>query len=228
MFLYDSSKSQVIGAFTSSNNVPSGYFATELIAGERITLEYYQPSGTRVTPLIHIYSIDYAYRGVGFLNSLKEVENAAGPCEVNIICPEGDDWQYQGKGVLRLMIIKEGNGYWCSGSLVNNVRNNKIPYVLTADHCFEGATANDLQQWVFYFGYDSPTCPEPVIKPTPNSMTGAALKAHGGNSGETGSDFCLVLLNQNVPDTFNVFFNGWSRKDTTSPSGVCIHHPEGV
>ena len=58
-------------------------------------------------------------------------------------------------------------------------------------------------------------------------MTGATLKAHGGNGGETGSDFCLVLLNQGIPDTFNVYFNGWSRKDTTSPSGVCIHHPEG-
>jgi len=35
------------------------------------------------------------------------------------------------------------------------------------------------------------------------------------------------MLNQNIPDTFNVFFNGWNRKDTTSPSGVGIHHPEG-
>jgi hypothetical protein len=227
LFLYDPSKSQVIGAFTSRNNVPGGYFATELIVGERIILEYYQPSGISVTPLIHLYSINYAYRGVSFLNTFKEVENSAGPCEVNIICPEGDDWQHQGKGVLRLMIMKEGNGYWCSGSLVNNVRNNKIPYVLTADHCFEGATASDLQQWVFYFGYDSPTCQNPVNYPIPKSMAGATLKAHGGNSGETGSDFCLVLLDQNIPDTFNVFFNGWSRKDTTSPSGVCIHHPEG-
>jgi hypothetical protein len=58
-------------------------------------------------------------------------------------------------------------------------------------------------------------------------MTGAKLKAHGGNGGDTGSDFCLVLLNENVPDTFNVFFNGWNRKDTTSPSGVTIHHPGG-
>ena len=227
LFLYNPSESQVIGAFTSQNNVPGGYFATELIAGDRLIIEYYQPSGIILSPSIHLYSINYAYRGVELLDDLKEGENTAGKCEVNLICPEGDSWQYQGKGVVRLFIIKGGSSYWCSGSVINNVRNNKIPYVLTADHCFEGASPTDLQQWVFYFGFDSPTCQNPPIYPTPKSMTGATLKAHGGNGGETGSDFCLVLLNQGIPDTFNVYFNGWSRKDTTSPSGVCIHHPEG-
>ncbi len=227
VFLYDPSKTQVIGAFTSQNNVSAGYFATELIAGDRFIIEYYQPSGSQDLPSIHMVSINYAYRGTGFLNSLKEAENQAGTCEVNVICPEGDSWLNQSKGVMRIMVVKDGASYWCSGSLLNNVRNNNVPYVLTADHCFSGATSNDLQQWIFYFDYESPTCINPTVYPTPKTMTGATLKAHGGDSGDTGSDFCLVLLDQNIPDTFNVYFNGWNRKDTTSPSGVCIHHPEG-
>jgi len=227
VFLYNPSKTQVIGAFTSKNNMAGGYFATELIAGERFTLEYYQPSVAQVAPLIHIYSIDYAYRGVGFLDAYRNPENPAVTCEVNVKCPEGDSWQDEVKGVTRIKIKKNGSSYWCTGSLLNNVRNNHVPYVLTADHCLSGATADDLQQWIFYFGYESPTCANPVITPYSNTMTGATLKAHGGNAGDTGSDFCLVLLNQNIPDTFNVYFNGWNRKDTTSPSGVCIHHPEG-
>jgi len=229
LFLYNPSKSQVIGAFTSSNNVPGGYFATELIAGERFIMEYYQPPDVRTSPSIHLYRINYAYRGVGFLNINKDVENTAEGCEVNVKCPEGDAWQNEVGGVMRIMIVKEESSWWCSGSVLNNVRNNRIPYVLTADHCFEGAIATDLQQWVFYFDYQSPTCvnPAPNNYPTPKTMTGATLKSHGGNGGETGSDFCLVLLNQNIPDTFNVYYNGWSRKDTASPSGVGIHHPEG-
>jgi hypothetical protein len=59
------------------------------------------------------------------------------------------------------------------------------------------------------------------------SITGAKLKAHGGQSGDNGSDFYLVLLSQSIPDSFNVYMNGWNRKDTASPSGVGIHHPEG-
>ena len=226
VFLYDPSKTQVIGAFTSRNNVTGGYFATELIAGERFILEYYQPSGVRVAPLIHMYSIEYAYRGVGFLDAYRNAENPAGTCEVNVKCPEGDSWQPEVKGVTRIKIRKNENTFWCTGSLLNNVRINRIPYILTADHCLFGATAGDLQQWIFYFGFESPICLTDII-PSSNSMTGATLKAHGGDGGDTGSDFCLVLLNQNIPDTFNVYFNGWNRKDTTSPSGVCIHHPGG-
>jgi len=229
VFLYNFSKTQVIGAFTSRNNVPGGYFATELIAGDRLIMEYYQPSDVQGAPLIHIYSINYAYRGVGFLDESKGTESYAGICEVNVKCPECDAWQNERKGVMRIMIVKGGSSWWCSGSLLNNARNNNVPYVLTADHCFSGSTTDDLQQWVFYFGYESILCVNPghTDYPTPKTMTGATLKAHGGHSGDTGSDFCLVLLNQNVPDTFNVFFNGWNRKDTTSPSGVGIHHPAG-
>jgi len=226
VFLYDPSKTQVIGAFTSLNNVAEGYFATELIAGERFILEYYQPSGVQGAPLIHMYSIDYAYRGVGFLDAYRDSEYTAGTCEVNVKCPEGDSWQYEVKGVTRIKIRKNGNTFWCTGSLLNNVRNNRIPYVLSADHCLSGADSVDLQQWIFYFNFESLTCVT-VFPSFSNTMTGATLKAHGGNGGDTGSDFCLVLLNQNIPDTFSVFFNGWSRKDTTSPSGVCIHHPAG-
>ncbi len=226
VFLYNPSKTQVIGAFTSRNNMAKGYFATELIAGERFILEYYQPAGVQGAPLIHMYSIDYAYRGVGFLDANMAAENPAGACEVNIKCPEGDSWLYEVKGVTRIKIRKTGNTFWCTGSLLNNARNNHVPYVLTADHCFSGADSNDLQQWIFYFNFESLTCVT-VYPSSSNTMTGATLKAHGGGGGDTGSDFCLVLLNQNIPDTFNVFFNGWNRKDTTSPSGVCIHHPGG-
>lgn len=226
VFLYDPLKTQVIGAFTSRNNVGKGYFATELIAGDRFILEYYQPSGAHSAPSIHMYGIDYAYRGVSFLDSYRVAENPAGACEVNVKCPEGDAWTNEVKGVMQIMILKGGSSYWCSGSLVNNVRNNHIPYVLTADHCFSGADTTDLQQWIFYFGFESPTCAT-ITPPYSKSMTGARLKAHGGNGGDTGSDFCLVLLNENIPDTFNVYFNGWNRKDTTSPSGVGIHHPGG-
>lgn len=227
VFLYNPSKTQVIGAFTSRNNVPGGYFSTELITGDRMILEYSEPAGMSSSPLIHMFSIDYAYRGVGFLDPYRETENPSGICEVNITCSEGDAWQFESKGAVRIKIRKLGNGYWCSGSLINNARNNHVPYILTADHCFKGADSTDLEQWLFYFNFRSPTCNPTIVPSYISTMSGAKLKAHGGNGGDTGSDFCLVLLDQNVPDTFNVVFNGWNRKDTTSPSGVTIHHPGG-
>jgi hypothetical protein len=226
VFLYDPSKNQIIGAFTSLNNVPGGFFATELITGDQFILEYFQPSGLSTVPLIHMYNIDFAYRGVGFLDNYSHTEQPETDCEVNVVCSEGDNWRNQIKGEVRIKLRKDSNTFWCSGSVMNNVRADRTPYVLTADHCFEGATAHDIQQWIFYFGFDSPTCIT-AVPSTTKSITGATLKSHGGNSGDTGSDFCLVMLNQAIPDTFQVFYNGWSRVDTTSPSGVTIHHPGG-
>jgi len=62
----------VIGAFTSGNNVDGGYFATELIDGDRFIIEYYQPEGVVISPILHLYSINYAYRGVEFLMQIKK------------------------------------------------------------------------------------------------------------------------------------------------------------
>lgn len=227
LFLYNNNKSQVIGAFTSKNNSGSGYFATELIYGDYLTLEYYRPSEDAPLPVIHMNEIAYAYRGIsdpGFDNGDR---GTAGKCEVNVNCPEGIDWQTQKKGVVRIE-VKKGNGtFWCTGSVMNNTRYDLTPYVLTADHCGMYATAADFEKWIFYFNYEAPGCENTFNPPPPKSLTGAVVKAHGGNAGNTGSDFLLVLLNQSIPDSFNVYYNGWSRQDSSSPSGVCIHHPMG-
>ena len=39
---------------------------------------------------------------------------------------------------------------------------------------------------------------------------------------ENGSDGLLLLLNDEIPDDYNVFFNGWDRSNMLSLSGVGI------
>ena len=50
LFLYNESKTQVIGAYTSENNPPEGLFATEAIQGETVTLEYVAPQHFKIKP----------------------------------------------------------------------------------------------------------------------------------------------------------------------------------
>ena len=227
LFLYNEDKSRVLGAYTGIDNSSEGLFAAELVKGESLVLEYVQPEASREEPLLHLNGIAYAYRGVDWMYPEWQPQGQAGACEVNVKCMEGDNWKKQVRGVVRIQVRRLGSLYWCSGSVVNDVPCDHLPYVLTADHCGNGASASDIQQWIFYFNFESPYCPNPPVPPVPNSMTGAVLKAHGGNSGNTGSDFFLVLLNESIPDSFAVYYNGWNRKDTTSPSGVGIHHPQG-
>ncbi|MFH1297661.1 MAG: hypothetical protein ABIJ04_10355 [Bacteroidota bacterium] len=226
LFLYNQDRSRILGAFTDMNNNPAEVFATGLITGDQVTLEYNQPAQTTGFPLLHISEVAYAYRGIPEATEGMGF-GSSGPCEVNIHCPEGGTWQDQQKGIARIGVKKFGATYWCSGSLVNNTRQDKIPYFLTADHCGKGATQEDINQWIFYFGYQSPTCENPPVEPTFRSMTGAGLKSASGDVNIKGSDFLLLLLNQTVPDTFDVWFNGWNRQDSPSPDGTGIHHPMG-
>jgi len=225
LFLFDPSHTQVKGAFTSANNPADGNFAIELIAGESLIMEYDEPEETNPLPDFHLSEIAYAYRGVSSIFTKQNV-SYAGTCEVNINCIEGKNWQNQKHGVVRILIKKNGASYWCTGSLLNNTLLDAAPFLLTADHCGMEATPDDVSRWIFYFNLEGDSCSSNVATHY-TSMTGAVKKAEGGGGGETGSDFYLVLLNQNVPGSYHPFFNGWDTRNSASSRGVCIHHPAG-
>jgi hypothetical protein len=227
VFVYNPGRTQLLGAFTSLNNNKLSTFATGLIYGDELTLEYDAPADAQL-PDLRISEVGHAYRGVSEYHDVDNGFGTSGKCEVNVNCTEGNNWQKEKRSVTRITIKRNNGSVWCTGSLVNNVRNDGKPYIITADHCGKYSTETDLSQWIFYFGYESAACPNPTIEPPLRSMTGATMIAHGGNAGASGSDFFLVLLNSSIPDSFNVYYNGWSR-ETLPPSlsGVGIHHPQG-
>ncbi|MBX7181268.1 MAG: T9SS type A sorting domain-containing protein [Bacteroidia bacterium] len=229
LFVYNENKSQVIGAFTSENNHESGYFATEMIFGSSAILELYIPLKSKGSNLqFHLNEVAYFYRNVYAPKDAKDFGDSES-CEVNVNCSEGNNWANQKRGVARIM-VKAGNQYgWCSGSLINNTNVDCSPLFLTADHCSEGTSASDLNQWVFYFNYQASGCTNPASQGTlaNQTMTGATLKAQTTGMGNQDSDFYLVLLNNNVPQSYAPYFNGWDRNNTASTGGVGIHHPAG-
>ncbi len=229
LFLYSESGKIVKGAFTSGNNRESGSFATGLIPGSTVVLEYDAPGDVAEMPEMTISNFGYAYRGV---YDNEKGFGGSDPCEVNVNCsPEGDDWQEEKHSICRIQVKVGGAAYWCSGSLVNTVRDDATPYVLTADHCAykfgHYATQADLDQWIFYFNYFSDDCENPQTEPGSDSFTGAVKIAQGGEHATTGSDFYLVLLQDDIPDSYNLYFNGWNAQDNPVSQGVTLHHPEG-
>ena len=227
LFLYNRDKSQVLGAYTSHNNHKSGLFATELIAGDEITLEYTDQGHYKGQLQLHLNEIDYAYRGVEYLNTNEDQGGSVSPCEVDVKCPEGDNWQKQIKGVVRIMIKRTGHSFWCSGSLVNNTKNDGAPYILTANHCAFNSTEQDVSQWIFYFNYEAPSCNSNALPSGIKSLTGAVKCAQSGSTQTSGSDFYLVKMTDTIPDSIHTFYNGWNLDPAASPSGVGIHHPNG-
>ncbi len=227
-FVYNPARTRLLGAFTSENNDPSGAFATELLPGDRLTMEYDRPIGDPTLPNFHVSELSYAYRGVPDPEKITDDFGQAGPCEVNINCEEGLDWQAEKKGVARVAVKMGLASYWCSGSLVNNVRNDHKPYFLTAYHCGEGTTASDHNKWIFYFNYETGGCPNPAVEPFSKTIIGSRLLASSGTGTYLGSDFYFLLLNKAIPASYDLYFNGWSRQDSgerwvISPRGSSVH-----
>jgi len=225
LYVYNPSQSQKIGPFTSKHNHSSGVFATEVIHGDMLILEYFQPDSEDNDLKLKINRFVYAYRDIsgGQLGGYNSSED----CQVNANCSEGNAWENQKKSVCRIQIGSGWNVGLCTGALVNNTLNNCAPYVLSADHCFSGGdiSENSLNQSIFYFNYRSPNCNSSVPNNT-YSITGCSKLSNSGGEGGVGDpDFFLVELNSE-PD-FDPYFSGWDRSNTAASSGVSIHHPSG-
>lgn len=224
LFLYNDNRKQLIGAFTSENNTESNLFSSQFVQGDKVSIEYWQPQGQTENPRINISEVAYAYRDIEF--SIDEI-NSAWACMINVACEEGDNWENQIKGVARMSIKIGGGYYWCSGSLINNTENDRTPYFLSAAHCGEGSSSADRNQWIFYFNYQASTCNG--SSSGSNTVNGCTLKAFDQSFTEAGSDFYLVEFNQSIPNSYDVYYNGWNRTNDPEDagSGVGIHHPAG-
>lgn len=231
LFIYNVDKTHLLGAYTSQNNPKGKSFATEFVAGDDIILEYEPPlSGEKAH--LSISQVGYGYNHLNISGNLRKTgPGTSASCMVNINCEEGEEWQDEKNGICQ-MVQKIGKAaYLCSGSLVNNTAKDMKPYILSAYHCAMDydndaiATADDLNQWIFYFHFEHTGCENDSPVATQKTMTGC--KRIVGIPTEGGSDGLLLLLNDMIPEDYNVYFNGWDRSDAPASSGVNIHHPSG-
>lgn len=209
-YVYSNDRDDVRGAFTSQNNRDDAQFAVYLVKGEEMMLEYVEPASEAGRGEISIQRIHHGFKGpLDF--------GTSGSCNNNVNCPEGAPWADEIRA--SAMIIAGGvNGVrWCSGSMVNNTRQDAAPYFLTANHCLTGSAAN----WAFVFNYQSPNCTN-IDGPLTDFVLGGQIVANNSPS-----DFALILLDNPPPASYNVYHAGWDANDTPSDSSVGIHHPDG-
>lgn len=213
MFLYNEA-GEVRGAFTAQSNPGHTAFGTAPLEGDRITVEYIEPQALAGQGSLTISNVVHGYRMLGKSNNRSFGDS--GPCNVNTICPQGDDWRQEIRSVAHLIL---GGGV-CSGSLINNCANDSTPYFLTANHCTEGNTTN--ASWVFVFNWESPTCDSTQDAPMDHSITGCDKLFENPPS-----DASLLLLSSVPPPEYHPYYTGWDISGTTPDTVHCIHHPSG-
>ena len=231
LFAYNKTKTFVVGSYTKQNFGATGQFSFEPVEGEYITLEFNDLSSKYLQFAIGCFSyffkdvfVAYSLKGSGF--------GSSGECEVNVNCEEGDDLRNQADAVLRILLLERGGWFYCTGTLVNNTMMDEKPYVLSACHCGEHSTAQDMTRWVYYFQYTSPQCANSDIEPEHKTLVGcqriASAPYHDKTTNAYGSDFLLVLLDgDTIPTDYNPYFAGWNISENIPEEADCIHHPSG-
>jgi Secretion system C-terminal sorting domain/Thrombospondin type 3 repeat len=216
LFIYNDDRSYICGAFTSQNNKVYRKFATRPVPGEACILEYHEPAQVRDQGEIQISRVVHGYKDLFAVAKDINGYGASLPCNININCPEGIGYQDQKRSVA--MLISGGNRV-CSGSLLNNVLQDRRQYFLTADHCNPGGV--DYWTWVFMFNYESPSCFN-SDGPTNQTVSGSSYRANSSYS-----DFLLVEIDEPIPSSYNVYYAGWDAQGITGFGNACIHHPRG-
>lgn len=223
LYVYNPQTGAWLGAYTPINNNAHQLLSIQALAGDELLIEYKAPDASPAyLPTFRIDEMIYSQESSD-LHDLKAL-GSSGPCQVNINCEEGSNWQDHKRAVVRIRLRQGSDWYWCTGSLINNSLQNQAPLLLTADHCGENASEADLQVWQFYFNYERPACANFGAPPS-QVINGSSLISKAPYTG--GTDFKLLQLNNAPPASWNPFFAGWSRATVGPESGVGIHHPSG-
>lgn len=209
VFLYNDQHTLLAGAFTQLNNNEEAQLQIAEFYGNHVIIEYFEPYGVSDTIKL---TLDYASE------AYKSIVKALAP-EVRINCPAGANWQDVKHSVCRMTYNNGSSAYYCTGFLVNNLRENGTPYFQTANHCIN--TQPEASTLITYFNYENSGCTNNDAS-NRQTLSGAKLKATSNYS-----DFTLLLLNEVPPQEYLPYFAGWDASTRKAKNGTCIHHPSG-
>ncbi|QMV72239.1 trypsin-like peptidase domain-containing protein [Comamonas piscis] len=199
------------------------------------TLEVVLPAGMDAEALrISVPMVSHLYRSLSLpteaeladairMDAMQAAASKAGnaaSCNLDASCTS--NYRTARDAVARMMFTRpDGSSHLCTGTLLNNNKDDFTPYFLTADHCI--STQEVASTLVTTWFYRARSCNATV--PALNSMvrSDGAMLLHAS----TTTDSALLELKQLPPA--GVTFAGW---DARAPGQVGdavygLHHPQG-
>ena len=206
--------------FTAADNKPHGELWTPVLPGDEIILEIIVSNREQlaVNEGVLLTSINVGYRGF-----YEQGVDRSGSCNVDVVCPEGDDWWDE---IPCVAVISTGGSGFCTGFMVNNTSQDRTPYFMTANHC--GINSGSAPSLVTYWNYQNSYCRVPGSGDSGGSGDGTFNQFNTGSthlSSGSSSDYTLVVLDDSPDDAWEVSYCGWDATGDESPQGIAIHQP---
>ena len=220
LYIYTSDMKHVIRPFTEADNADHGQLWTPPLPGNEIVIELTVERDLEREVQLTLGSIN-----AGYLN-FSEIANAldkSGSCNVDVICSQGDAWRDE---ISTVAAISTGGSLFCTGFMVNNVRQDLTPYFMTAFHCT--VTSSNAASLVAFWNYENTTCRAIGSSASSGTGDGVLTKFTTGSTfkaANSPSDFTLVRLSSSPNPAWYVNFAGWNANSVESTSQVGIHHP---
>lgn len=228
LFIYNANHTHIIGAFDHRNNSPEQILPVRPVAGDAIIIEYSEPANATFEGQLIIGEVNHDYRGI-----LNEAEPATDhptsfSCMPDVLCKDVDE------KIIRSTVLLIINGtISCTGSLINNTKNDETPYLLTAVHCldidvnFPHEPAYYIQKAgsiVAFFNYNRPVCGTQMKATEEMSLAGANPMAIIEQK-----DVALMEFKEKPPVHYNAYYAGWNMDAGTYLYPYTnIHHPNAA
>lgn len=135
LFIYSADGGKVLGPYTERNNASHKQLWTPLIYSDSVVVELDIPPDALENLKLTLGAINHGYRDVRL--SIEKSFGESGGCNVNVACPEGDNWADQIRSVALYHVTRPDGTVLCTGTLMNNTAQDNKPYFLTAFHCFD-------------------------------------------------------------------------------------------
>ena len=101
LYFYDRERTSYFGALTELNNKENNEITTSIIKGSDVILELTVPRSEIDHLRLNIDTIIHDYTDI--MNYYNTLNIDREDCNINVICPEGDNWRDQINGVLRVL-----------------------------------------------------------------------------------------------------------------------------
>jgi len=195
----------------------TGEFWSWATPGASLTVEVYWPDAQRARPEgglpFTVEAVAHAYRDL--FATVMSYWNE-GNCHLDVTCYPA--WADQ-RAAEAMISFNDGGWYLCSGTMMNNVNQDLIPYFMTANHCISTQPVAETVQAFFYF--------HTTVCNSGSAAMGAYKNGADFLTGNGSADFSLLRLDALVYT--NIYFAGWETAAVGSGVEIAsVHHPDGA